>query len=189
MCRKCDFLGHTCFFHESKNIILTEDIKGVVTWLHQVGENPFPYDDLTRQENGLLRPSFYNFITFVYPRLINQRLIHKKKSKAFLEELTNYILSVSKDFYLSKKSVDQILKNVKVDFNLIKDNLKKQHFSMAIINQGYPISETSIACFKYDNQVYKVVKYLQKRDVLIYKNLYNLLPENLIDIIYIYLNT
>ena len=174
-CKECFERKIQCFFHETKNIILSKSEDDVKKWI----------DNLNNIYNT--NSSFYKLVTLTYPKLLKQTGIYKKKSNIFITNITNYILEITNNRFirLSLNTISIYIDNVKLNMKNMKNIsvLKEQHFNSCIIKQGLSLSDSINLCFhKKGNGINNVINFYRERDRILWKELYHL-PSPIISII------
>jgi len=137
--------GEICQKHLLKDIVmLSETIEEVKDKLrfHEV-----------RDENNKLLKSPINHLECCIsylPTLINQKAIHRKKSKEFINGVVEYVLSAKEKVYKNLKPhiLRKYMKNAPITIEFYSQfKINEKYFPLCIEN-GYPYKESLEACFK-----------------------------------------
>lgn len=98
------------------------------------------------------RSSFnYNEVcTILLPTLINQKTIHRQKSREFIEELVRYVLTAKGKLKknLDPKILKKYMKNAPLSLEFWSQYKLDPKFFQICIENNYPYKETFYTCFK-----------------------------------------
>ena len=171
-----------CLFHVAKDVIQKNNLDNIKKWVDSLEpiDNQYGYNH-TKTEH-----SFHNLVNYIIPRLLRQKAIHKKFDKKKLSKLLNYILSKAKEeniyFFNVRKTY---LQYGDIDLVNICRYLTETDLLLCI-RQGISLEESLRYCYSTSNtkryDINEIVNYYRKRDILLFRNLYQL-PTSIVEII------
>jgi hypothetical protein len=137
--------GQICSKHLLKDIVMLsetiEEVKGKLCF-HEV-----------RDENDKLVKAPMNHteccVSYL-PTLINQKAIHRRKSKEFINGVVEYVLSAKEKVFRNLKPhiLKKYMKNAPITIEFYSQFKIDQKYFPLCIENGYPYKESLEACFK-----------------------------------------